>query len=403
MPRPPWEVADVFRRWGPTYRARNGPSMSAQQRGVMRAIETCRTAALGGHAEACDQCGVQRISYNSCRNRHCPKCQSLAKARWLEKRLAELLPVEYFHVVFTLPGALAPLALQNKRCVYNILFEATAETLKTIAADPKHLGAEIGFLAVLHTWGQKLDPHPHLHCIVPAGGFDPSGERWIACRPGFFLPVRVLSRLFRRLFLEKLQRAYTAGTLGFHGALASLRSEQAFRELLSELRATEWIVYAKRPFGGPEKVFDYLGRYTHRVAISNHRLLAIDDDGTVTFRWRDYRHHGRRRTLTLDAEEFIRRFLLHVLPPGFHRIRQFGFLANRYRTEKLERARRLLGAPPPPEPPAGESADWQDLHQALTGEDLRVCPVCKEGRLVHLETLVPDSGAYPGVEGIDSS
>jgi hypothetical protein len=376
--------------------------MSAQQHRVMRAIEACRTAALGGHVEVCDRCGERRNAYNSCCNRHCPKCQSLAKERWLEKRLDELLPVEYFHVVFTLPHRLAPLALQNKAAVYGLLFDATAETLARIAADPRHLGAEIGFLAVLHTWGQKLDPHPHLHCIVPGGGFDPAGERWVSCRPGFFLPVRVLSRLFRRLFLDALERAHRRGRLELHGALAPLRPEPAFRDLLAELRASEWVVYAKPPFGGPEKVLEYLGRYTHRVAISNHRLLAVTDDGQVTFRWRDYRHHGRQRTLTLDAEDFIRHFLRHVLPPGFHRIRQFGFLANRHRTEKLERARRLLGAPTPPAPPEAEG-DWKDLHQALTGQDLRLCPACGQAPLRLAEALALGPPAIATVEPLDSS
>jgi hypothetical protein len=405
MPRPPWEVADVFRLYGPAYRDRHGPAMSAQQLRVMRAIETCRTAVLGGHVEVCDQCGERRVSYNSCRDRHCPKCQSLAKARWLEERLAELLPVEYFHVVFTLPNALAPIALQNRRRVYDLLFGATAEALTTIAADPRHLGAEIGFLAVLHTWGQRMDAHPHLHCIVPGGGFDPTGERWISCRPGFLLPVRVLSRLFRGVFLDRFRRLFRRGELALHGDLEALSDAGAFEAFLAELRQSEWVVYAKPPFGGPEKVLDYLGRYTHRVAISNHRIVSVDG-GKVAFRWRDYRHGSRQRTLTLDADEFIRRFLLHVLPTGFHRIRQFGFLANRHRAEKLGRARALLDAPAPPPRPEAEPTNWKDLHQKLTGEDLHLCPACGKGRLLHLGTLPPDSAALvtpPASEGIDSS
>jgi len=400
MARPPWEVADVFRLYGADYRDRHGPAMSAQQHRVMRAIETCRTAALGGHLEVCDGCGEPRPVYNSCCNRHCPKCQSLAKERWLKKRLDELLPVEYFHVVFTLPNRLAPLALQNKATVYGLLFEATAETLTRIAADPQHLGAEIGFLAVLHTWGQRMDAHPHLHCIAPGGGFAPGGERWVSCRPGFFLPVRVLSRLFRGIFLDRLRRLHRRGKLALHGELAALSDAGAFEAFLAELRETEWVVYAKRPFGGPEKVLDYLGRYTHRVAISNHRIVSVDG-GKVAFRWRDYRHGSRQRTLTLDADEFIRRFLLHVLPTGFHRIRQFGFLANRHRTEKLERARTLLDVVAPLTTAGAKSAGWEDLLQELTGKDLHLCPHCKVGRMIHLGTLPPDPGHPP--EGVDSS
>lgn len=405
MPRPPWEVADVFRRYGPAFQqSRHGPTMSAQQLRVVRDIVSCRTAALGGHVEACDRCGERQISYNSCRNRHCPKCGSLAKARWLEERLDELLPVEYFHVVFTLPNRLAPVALQNPRRIYDLLFEATAETLRVIAADPRHLGAEIGFLAVLHTWGQRLEAHPHLHCIVPGGGFAPGGERWVSCRPGFFLPVRVLSRLFRGIFLDRLRRLFHRGELVLHGKLEALRDAGAFETFLAELRETEWVVYAKPPFGGPEKVLDYLGRYTHRVAISNHRIVSVDG-GQVAFRWRDYRHGGRQRTLSLDADEFVRRFLLHVLPTGFHRIRQFGFLANRHRTEKIERARALLGVATPPPMPEVEVTDWKDLHQKLTGEDLHRCPACGEGRLWHLGALRPGAevvvASAPG--GIDSS
>jgi hypothetical protein len=398
-------VADVFRRYGPAYQSRHGPAMSAQQHRVLRDLVACRTAALGGHVEACDRCGERQISYNSCRNRHGPKCQSLAKARWLEDRLAELLPVEYFHVVFTLPNALAPLALHNPRVIYNLLFDATAETLKTIAAEPRHLGAQIGFLAVLHTWGQRLEAHPHLHCVVPGGGFDPAGERWVSCRPGFFLPVRVLSRLFRGLFLHGLRRLFRRGELKLEGSLQTLRSADAFEVFLAELRETEWVVYAKPPFGGPEKVLDYLGRYTHRVAISNHRLLSIDD-GQVRFTWRDYRHHRRPRVLTLDAEEFIRRFLLHTLPDGFHRIRQFGWLANRNREEKLRRARLLLGVPAPVPKPETEATDWKDLHHQLTGEDLHRCPACGQGRLVYQRLLPPDPKAlftWQAAESIDSS
>ncbi len=304
MNRPKLEVADVFRRYGSAYRQEHGASLSRGQRRVMSAIELCRTAALGGHLEQCDSCGHQRPAYNSCRNRHCPKCQSLAGAQWLQDRQAELLPTPYFHVVFTLPEEIAAIAFQNKREVYGVLFRAAAETLRTIAADPKHLGAEIGFLAVLHTWGQNLLHHPHVHCVVPGGGIAPDGQHWIACRPGFFLPVRVLSRLFRRLFLEHLQAAFDTGKLQFFSSLAQLRDAQAFAAYLAPVRQAEWVVYAKPPFGGPQQVLNYLGRYTHRVAISNHRLLDIDN-GKVTFRWKDYRHHEQQKTCPRVSGAFV--------------------------------------------------------------------------------------------------
>src|SRR6476660_9466021 len=337
--RPPLEVADIFRQHG--YEFRLTHTLSPEQRRVMRAIEQCRTASLGGHVEQCDACGHQRIAYNSCRNRHCPKCQSLAKARWLQARLADLLPVEYFHVVFTLPEQLASVALQNKRVVYNLLFSAAAETLRTIAADPRHLGADIGFLAVLHTWDQTLRHHPHLHCVVPGGGLSVQGEGWRSCRRGFFLPVNVLARLFRRLFLEGLERAYEKGNLSFHGACAFLTKPTAFNRLLKSVHAREWWVYAKRPFGGPTQVLAYLGRYTHRVAIANSRLVAFDND-PVAFSWKDYRQNSATKIMRLRPDEFIRRFLLHTLPDGFHRIRHFGFMANRHRAAKLALCRTLL-------------------------------------------------------------
>ena len=400
MARPPWEVADVLRRHGEEYRQAQGSSMAPSHRRVMTAIETCRTAVLGGHVDACEACGQLQISYNSCRNRHCPKCQSVARTKWLQARLDELLPVEYFHIVFTLPQKIAKIALQNKRRIYNLLFQATAETLRTIAADPKHLGAEIGFLAVLHTWGQTLTAHPHLHCIIPGGGFDPSGQRWISCRPGFFLPVRVLSRLFRRLFLQALRKAYDSGELRLHGRLAELQESKRFQQRLESLRRREWVVYAKPPFGGPEKVIEYLGRYTHRVAISNHRIVEVAH-GEVTFRWRDYRHGNRSRTMTLDAHEFIRRFLLHVLPDRFVRIRHFGFLANRHRAEKIQRARQLLtpGEPATVEP--GSSGDEPSSSETDL-DDHWLCPECRKGRLIRIETLAPIDRPSE-VEGIDSS
>jgi Putative transposase/Transposase zinc-binding domain len=377
------EVADIFRRHGADYRAGRAGRLDRGQRRVMAAIEACRTARLGGHAEACSDCGSLRIAYNSCRNRHCPKCQGLARAQWLADRRAELLPVPYFHVVFTVPAEIAAIAFHNKTVVYDILFKATAATLRTIAADPRHLGAEIGVVAVLHSWGQALQHHPHLHCIVPAGGPASDGSRWVACRPGFFLPVKVLSRLFRRLFLEQLAAAFAAGRLAFFGDLAALADPTAFAGHLAPLRVADWVVYAKRPFGGPEQVLAYLGRYTHRVAIANSRLVAMED-GRVSFRWKDYRHHGKHKVMTLAAEEFMRRFLLHVLPDGFHRIRHYGFLANGHRAARLQRCRQLLAAPPPAPDPV--DADWRDRHHRLTGEDLRRCRCCG-GTMVVLAVL----------------
>jgi hypothetical protein len=337
------EVADVFRRHSDAFRQARAGHLGRVERRVMGAITACRTAALGGHVEQCDDCGATRIAYNSCRNRHCPKCQGLARAEWLARRQAELLPVPYFHVVFTLPMLAGEIAFQNKATVYAILFRAVAETLTTIAADPKHLGAQIGVTAVLHTWGQTLQHHPHIHCVVPGGGPSLDGTRWIACRPGFFLPVRVLSRLFRRLFLQNLQDAFEAGKLRFFGKLAGMAKPTAFATGLDQLRRIEWVVYAKPPFGGPEQVLAYLGRYTHRVAIANRRLVSLFD-GKVRFAWKDYRQDGKTKLMTLDADEFIRRFLLHALPDGFHRIRYYGFLANGQRGDNLALCRRLLDA-----------------------------------------------------------
>jgi hypothetical protein len=386
MDRPQFEVADVFRCYGADYRLHHGASMSNAQHRVMTAIEVCRTAVLGGHLEQCDQCGHQRNAYNSCANRHCPKCQSLARAQWLQDRQAELLNTEYFHVVFTVPEQIATIAYQNKRELYGILFRAAAETLRVIAADPKHLGAEIGFFAVLHTWGSNLLHHPHLHCVVAGGGLAPDGTQWISCRAGFFLSVRVLSRLFRRVFLEHLVKAFDDGKLQFFSSLQSVRDRHTFLGHLASTREVEWVVYAKRPFAGPEQVLDYVGRYTHRVAISNHRLLDITE-GKVTFRYKDYRHEARQKTMTLQAEEFIRRFLLHVLPEGFQRIRYYGFLGNRYREQKLAHCRKLLGMPAP-EPPALESPkDYRERYKELTASSLWQCPVCHQGSMLVIEIL----------------
>src|SRR5712691_7172512 len=358
MSRPALEVADIFRRHGPAWRQANAGHVSRGQLKVMSAIENCRTAALGGHVARCENenCAYTQIAYNSCRNRHCPKCQGAVAKEWLAEREAELLPVPYFHVVFTLPAQIADIAYQNKAVIYDLLFKASAETMTTIAADPKHLGARIGILSVLHTWGSALTHHPHVHMIVPGGGISlargeqgdrPTGtksnERWIACRPGFFLPVRVLSRLFRRMVLEKLAAAHATGVLQFFGKHAALSNAQAFAAYLAPLRNSEWVVYSKRPFGGPEQVLRYLARYTHRVAISSRRLISLNDKG-VTFKWKDYRLEGPERyaVMTLDTHAFIGRFLIHVLPQGFHRIRYYGFLTSQTRAKNIARIRELL-------------------------------------------------------------
>jgi len=395
------EVADIFRQIGLAYRSEHAASLSRGQTRVMSAIEQCRTVALGGHVEQCDACGHHRISYNSCRNRHCPKCQSFARDQWLQDRQAELLPVEYFHVVFTIPQEIAAIAFQNKAVVYNILFQATAQTLNTIAADPNHLGAQIGFIAILHTWGQNLLHHPHLHCVVPGGGLSPDSQQWISCKPGFFLPVRVLSRLFRRLFLELLRLAFDGDELQFFNALEGLNSRVAFERYLGPAANTEWVVYAKPPFGGPKQVLEYLGRYTHRVAISNNRLLDFSD-GDVTFAWKDYRHESRSKTMQLDGGEFIRRFLLHVLPSGFQRIRHYGLLANRYREANLERCRELLAMPAPVATPPPAPLDYRDRYERLTGVSLRECPHCHHGQMFQLEAFAP--GKQPrGPPPLDTS
>ena len=394
--RPAFEVADIFRQYGGAFRVAHAGHLSRSQLRVMAAIEACRTAALGGHVERCVDCGHQRITYNSCRDRHCPKCQGTAAREWLTARAADLLPVEYFHVVFTLPMPVAAIAYHNKAIVYAMLFAAAVETLKTIAADKRHLGAEIGAIMVLHTWGQTLTHHPHVHCIVPGGGLSAGGDRWIACRQGFFLPVRVLSRLYRRLFLEKLKAAFRADKLRFFGDLKHLSDRSAFDAILTSLRSTEWLVYAKRPFAGPEHVLAYLARYTHRVAISNHRLLAVDDNG-VTFSWRDYRDGARTKSITVAADEFIRRFLLHVLPDGFQRIRHYGFLANGHRRAKLVLIRHLLSATPPPT--ANKVTEHQPECSVADTSELSSCPCCGS-RMIVVEIL---PGPRRGYRRLDSS
>jgi len=383
MARPVLELADIFRRHGAAYRESH--KLTPPRQRAMRAIELCRTAPLGGHVDACDSCEYEHISYNSCRNRHCPKCQSLASAKWIDDRKAELLPVPYFHVVFTIPDKLNGLVMQNQKAVFGRLFRAVADTLLAIGADRKHLGAKLGFFGILHTWSQTLLFHPHIHCVVPGGGLSADGK-WVSCRKGFFLSVRVLSRLFRRLFLESLRVAYDKGELEFHGQQACFAEKTAFEELLRQCLTTEWVVYAKEPFAGPEQVLAYLARYTHRIAISNHRLLSFKD-GKVTLRWKDYRDGDRQKTMTLDADEFIRRFLMHVVPNGFVRIRYFGWMANRVRAESLARCREALEVTvdaPADEAQRGESPeeDWQARYEKLTGTDLRICPHCKTGRII---------------------
>jgi hypothetical protein len=381
------ELADIFRTHQKDFLARWNPVLSRQQKRALRDIRDCRTAALGGHLHECDRCGHRVILYNSCRNRHCPKCQATARARWLTQRQAELLPVPYFHVVFTLPQQIGRLAIQNAKPIYTILFRAASQTLLETAADPRLLGASIGFLAVLHTWGQNLHLHPHLHCVVPGGGISPDGSRWIACRKSsFFLPVRVLSCRFRKKFLRQLGQAFRQGKLRLSGELQALAQPATFQLLCAKASEREWVVHVKPPFGGPQRVLKYLARYTHRVAISNHRLRSLEQ-GRVSFEWKDYAHLGRTKIMTLDAIELIRRFLLHVLPSGLVRIRQFGFLANRLRSQKLEQCRALLTARQMPVSASSDDGADPNLPDAHT------CPVCKLGRLIIIELL----GAQPTV------
>jgi hypothetical protein len=393
--RPTLEVADIFRAAGPAYRQAQSGHLSFGQLRVMSAVEACRTAALGGHVARCEDCAHTDIAYNSCRNRHCPKCQSAAAFDWLEARRADLLPVAYYHVVFTLPAPVADIAYTNKAVIYDALFKAASETLITIAADRRHLGAKIGMTMVLHSWGSALTHHPHVHCIVPGGGLSLDGRRWISCRPGFFLPVRVLSRLFRRLMCARLAAAHAAGKLRFFGDRAALADADAFSTFLRPLHRAEWVVYAKAPFAGPDQVLSYLARYTHRVAIANSRLLAFDGE-RVGFKYKDYRANGeaRRKIMSLDAGEFIRRFLLHVLPEGFHRLRHYGFLANGVRAASLAKARALLAAPTPeaPDPPADDPAAPAPCQ-------------CCGGRMIVVERIErsPPSRYAPPAFRIDSS
>ncbi len=399
MHSPPLEVADILSASADAFFGARRGAVSSAKRRIVRNLVACRTAKLGGHVERCDQCDHEQIAYNSCRNRHCPKCQATARAKWLEARAADLLPVEYFHVVFTVPTEIAALSLQNKRTMYGILFRAAADTLQQIAADPKHLGANIGFLAVLHTWNQRLLHHPHVHCVVPGGGLSLDGSRWIACPTGFFLPVKVLSQVFRGKFLDYTRRAFAKGELVFQGSLAELEEPDRFHAYLETTYTHEWVVYAKRPFGGPEQVLKYLAGYTHRVAISNHRLQSFEN-GRVRFRYRDSSRTHRKKVMELDAVEFIRRFLLHVLPKGFVRIRHFGLLANTHRAKKIAMCRALLGAVPIP----SES----DVDISTTFEPDQSCPACKVGTMARVRRVLPEpssltSCAAAAPMGIDSS
>ena len=403
MSRPPLEVADVFRAHARDFLEASGGVVSFAQKNVVRALVACRTAVLGGHRYECsDKCGYERFAYKPCGNRHCPKCQAAARAEWLEARAQDLLPVEYFHVVFTVPEEIAEIALQNKRVMYGILFRASAETLKKIAADPQHLGAQLGFIGLLHTWGQTLHHHPHIHYVVPGGGLSSDGQTWVSCRPGFFLPVSVLGRLFRGKFLALARRAFAQGELSFQGCLTPLADPQVFAEHLAQTYDTDWVVYAKPPFGGPVQTLKYLARYTHRVAISNQRLVSLQD-GKVRFRWKDYARGNRPRIMALSAIEFIRRFLLHVLPKGFVHIRHFGFLANAVRAKKLPRCRELLEAT------GTDTPSLADILPAFTWDPTAdapgsPCPKCGKGHIVrHVLDPVPGPDPWSRPPGIDSS
>lgn len=399
---PPLELADVLRAYTPAFLDAYGDTVSPEQRRALRDLVRCRTAELGGHVEQCDGCGHQQIAYNSCKNRHCPKCQAAARAAWLDERAAELLPVEYFHVVFTLPCELSQVALQNPRLVYGTLLQASAQSLLQLARDPRHLGAQIGFVSVLHTWGQNLHLHPHVHCVVPGGGLSLEGDRWVGCRPGFLLPVRVLGRLFRGKFLAMLGRAFDRGQLGFHGQQQHLADPRAFHELLRGCEQKEWVVYAKPPFGGPQQVLKYLARYTHRVAISNGRLVKVEDD-RVHFLWKDYADGNRQKVMALGAVEFIRRFLQHVVPLGFVRIRHYGLMGNRVRAANVERCRTLLGVGPGSG--AGGAAPEPQPSKQAEAARRTVCPVCGQGHMAvvgQVEPVRPTGGMDEGAVGVEA-
>ena len=388
------EVADVFKAYGAAYREATGAKMPLKHLRAMRAVEICRTSELGGHIDECDQCGHLRISYNSCRNRHCPKCQCLDKERWLEARKRDLLPVRYFHVVFTISDKLRPIVLRNQRVVYNLLFKAVSETLQELSKDSKHLGAQIGFISILHTWTQNLMDHPHIHCIVPGGGLSSDGTRWISCKKKFFIRVEVLSRLFRGKFLHYLKKAYYSEILKFPGKIQPFNRKTAFEGLLAELYRQEWVAYCKPPFNNAETVIDYLGRYTHRVAISNDRLLKLEDD-QVSFTYRDSADNDKVKVMSLDAFEFIGRFLLHILPEGFMKIRYYGILSNCNKKTKLARCRQLLDAHVELNDKQSENQTWEDLFERVTGIDPRICPHCGKGEMVFKEILLPAFSRAP--------
>jgi len=389
--RPRHEVADIFRTYGPQYRERVSQPLSHLK--VMRAIETCRTAELGGHLERCDSCGFERNAYNSCRNRHCPKCQSLARAQWLQERQAELLPVEYFHLVFTLPHQLNSLTLCNKKVIFDLLFKVVGATLGAFAANPQHgLGGRIGFTAILHTWDQRLLNHFHLHCVVPGGVLSFDGRRFLRAKSGYLFPVKALSRVFRGKFIDALKKMYLHGQIAFPKSIASLRTKESFSDLVDQLWQKDWVVYSKAPFDGPEKVLEYLGRYTHRVAISNHRIVNVEN-GLVTFRYRDRRGRDKLKQTTIAAQEFVRRFLLHVIPHSYKRIRHFGFLANRCKKRDLTRCRELLGLPT--SLPQVPDETLQEKMLRLTGADITQCPRCKRGHMVRVMELPIHSACAP--------
>lgn len=380
------EVADIFRTYGNEYRKLYRDELPLQYLRVMRAIEICRTAELGGHVEQCNRCGKIRISYNSCRNRHCPKCQFLSKERWVLEVNRYLLPIQYFHVVFTLPDQLNPIVLRNKKAMYEILFQSASQTLKELSEEPKYLGARIGFIGILHTWGQNLMDHPHVHCIVTGGGLSPNNEKWISCKKNFFIPVKVLSARFRNKFLTNLKKSYYAQQLKFPGKIDHLKDQKNFQTLIDHLFLKEWVVYCKPSFKQSKDVVEYLSRYTHRVAIGNHRIIKVEND-RVLFRYRDYSDRGKVKLMSLDAFEFIRRFLLHVLPERFVKIRYYGLLAQRNRKDLLEECRALFGIPPEEKNTPEIPSDWHELHLRVTGEDITRCPFCGEGRMILIEEM----------------
>jgi hypothetical protein len=380
------EVADIFRQHGHAYRESH--TLPRNHLRVMRAIEVCRTAALGGHKDTCDNCGHLEISYNSCRNRHCPKCQTLRKEKWIEARSDDLLPIQYFHVVFTIPSELNPLVSINRKVMYDLLFRSVSETLMELANDPKHLGAKIGVIGILHTWGQNLMDHPHVHCIVTGGGISPDGGRWVSCRKSFFIHVKVMSALFSGKFLDHLEHSFKNGVLVFDGAISHLKTPGNFNIFRKQLYEKKWVVYCKPPFDGPKGVLQYLGRYTHRIAISNNRILA-NQDGKVSFLWRDYAEDNRQKTMTLKADEFIRRFLLHVLPARYVRIRHFGLLANRNRKDNIAACHRMIGDGKTVKKESSRQETWQEQLLRICGIDVTVCPICQKGKMCRIEWLLP--------------